>query len=86
MPAPASRNWPKWMRRQQASEYLAVEHGISHSVATLAKLAVVGGGPAYRKDGPYPIYAPDGLDEYAGARVGPLRRSTIDEPDARRRK
>jgi hypothetical protein len=64
------------MRRKQASEYLHKEHGVSLSAATLAKLAVVGGGPAYRKDGRFPLYDQPVLDAYALARLGPLRSST----------
>jgi hypothetical protein len=64
------------MRRKVASEYLLEEHGVSLSPATLAKLAVQGGGPAFRKDGPFPLYDQPVLDEYAVARLGPLRAST----------
>jgi hypothetical protein len=71
-----SRHWPARMRRKQASEYLLEVHGVSLSTATLAKLAVIGGGPAYRKDGPFPIYDQPVLDDYAVARLGPLRAST----------
>jgi len=73
-----SRHWPSRMRRKVASEYLLTVHGVSLSPATLAKLAVLGGGPAYRKDGPFPIYDQPVLDDYALARLGPLRSSTSD--------
>ena len=70
-------------RVSQASAYLSELHGITLSPATLAKLAVVGGGPAFRKDGPFPLYELDILDAFAAARLGPLRTSTGDqrEPD-----
>jgi hypothetical protein len=71
-----SRHWPARMRRKQASEYLFEVHGVSLSPATLAKLAVVGGGPSYRKDGPFPLYDQPVLDNYAVTRLGPLRTST----------
>jgi hypothetical protein len=64
------------MRRKQASEYLLEVHGVSLSAATLAKLAVIGGGPPFRKDGPFPMYEPPGLDAFAIRRLGPLRAST----------
>jgi hypothetical protein len=64
---------------KQASEYLRQRHGITLSPATLAKLAVVGGGPAFRKDGPVPLYVLDILDAFAAARLGPLRTSTGDD-------
>jgi hypothetical protein len=68
--------WPARLRRKQASDYLRERHGITLSTATLAKLAVVGGGPAFRKDGPFPLYELDILDAFANARLGPLRTST----------
>ncbi len=74
-----SRHWPRRMRRKQASEYLFEVHGVSLSPATLAKLAVVGGGPEYQKDGPFPLYAPPNLDAFAERRLGPLRGSTSDQ-------
>ena len=76
MAVAASHNWPGRMRRRQASEYLAVEHGITLSPATLAKLAVTGGGPAFWKDGPFAIYGRDHLDQFAARRLGELRTST----------
>ena len=72
-------SWPDRMRRRQASEYLAAQHGVSLSPATLAKLAVNGQGPAFRKDGPFPVYERDDLDAYAVERLGPLRRTTGDQ-------
>ena len=74
----ARHPWPARLRRKQASEYLRERHGITLSAATLAKLAVVGGGPAFRKDGPFPLYEVDILDAFAAARLGPLRTSTGD--------
>jgi hypothetical protein len=70
------------MRRKVASEYLLEEHGVSLSPATLAKLAVLGGGPAFRKDGPFPIYERIDLDTFATVRLGPLRTSTSDQLQA----
>ena len=76
--APPPRQWPARMRRPVASTYLFEEHGVSLTPATLAKLAVVGGGPKFRKDGKFPIYDRDELDSFAVARLGPLRSSTSD--------
>jgi hypothetical protein len=70
--------WPNRMRRREASQYLQEQHGIRLAHATLAKLAVVGGGPPFRLDGRFPVYDRDALDAYASARLGPLRRSTSD--------
>jgi hypothetical protein len=77
-----SRHWPARMRRKVASEYLLQEHGVSLSPATLAKLAVIGGGPSFRKDGPFPIYERTDLDAFATVRLGPLRTSTSDQLQA----
>jgi hypothetical protein len=77
-----SRHWPARMRRKVASEYLLEEHGVSLSPATLAKLAVLGGGPAFRKDGPFPVYERTNLDTFATVRLGPLRSSTSDQQQA----
>ena len=36
---------------------------------TLAKCAVTGGGPPYRKAGRYPLYHPDDLDGWVGGKL-----------------
>ena len=48
------------------------------SPATLAKLAVVGGGPEFRKAGRTPLYPQDGLDTYAQSRMSRRVRSTTE--------
>jgi len=70
--------WPERMRRQQASLYLQRAHGVKLAPSTLAKMAVVGGGPCFRSDGRFPVYDRAELDSFAAARLGPLRRSTSD--------
>jgi hypothetical protein len=77
-----SRHWPARMRRKLASEYLLEVHGVSLSPATLAKLAVIGGSPPFWKDGPFPVYGRPELDQFAAARLGPLRTSTSDQQQA----
>lgn len=71
-----SKPWPTRMRRKVASEYLLAEHAVTVSTQTLAKYAVYGGGPAYRKDGYFPVYDRHDLDDFAVVRLGPLRTST----------
>ncbi len=39
------------LRRSEAATYLLETHGIRRAVGTLAKLAVVGGGPRFRVAG-----------------------------------
>jgi hypothetical protein len=67
------------MRRKLASEYLLQVHGVSLTAATLAKLAVQGGSPPFWKDGRFPVYGRDQLDEFATARLGRLRANTSDQ-------
>jgi hypothetical protein len=43
--------WPPRFSRADASEYLSEKHGVKRTPGTLAKLAVVGGGPKFRKIG-----------------------------------
>lgn len=64
------------LRRKDAAKYVQDEHGQPCSPKTLAKLAVVGGGPAYRKAGKFPLYEPDDLDEWALAKLSPKMRSS----------
>jgi hypothetical protein len=68
-------------RRAEAVRYLADRWGIPCSVRALAKLAVVGGGPEYRKAGRTPLYPEDALDEYAQARLSRRVRKTADLRD-----
>lgn len=77
---PAPRQWTARMRRGLASRYLAEVHGVQLAPATLAKLACIGGGPRYLKDGLFPLYPVEMLDEFAASRIGPLRGSTSDAP------
>lgn len=71
------------LRRQEASEYLALMHGVVFAPATLAKLACVGGGPAYQKNGRLPAYPRDELDRWAAERLGGLARTSAEHGAAR---
>lgn len=53
------------MRRADAARYIRETYGIPCAPATLAKKACVGGGPAYKLAGKFPIYARDDLDAWA---------------------
>jgi hypothetical protein len=65
------------LSRRDASKYVEDNWCIPCKAKTLAKLAVVGGGPAYRlAHQRYPRYAPSDLDEWARSRLGPKQRST----------
>jgi hypothetical protein len=63
-------------RRAEAARYLREAHGIPCAPATLAKYACIGGGPAFRKAGKFPIYARDDLDAWAKSRLSERISST----------
>ena len=48
--------------RRKAARYLSETRGLAVAPQTLAKYAVIGGGPSYRKFGRYPVYAIADLD------------------------
>jgi hypothetical protein len=62
--------------RREASEYLLEKHGVRRSANTLAKLACVGGGPAFRKVKRAVIYDQPALDAYAAAITSAPHRTT----------
>jgi hypothetical protein len=66
----------RYLRRASAAFYVRENWGLPCSAKWLAKLAVVGGGPIYRKAGRFPLYSPDDLDRWAESRLGAPRRST----------
>lgn len=74
------------LRREQAVEYLRDKHGLPITKAALAKAACYGGGPAFRKFGRHPLYAPADLDAYAAEAVSAPVRSTAELPTAQRRR
>jgi hypothetical protein len=58
----------QFMRRHAAASYLQNRFGL-YTTETLAKLAVVGGGPPFQKFGKFPVYRPEDLDAWAEARL-----------------
>ena len=50
-------------------------------MATLAKGAVTGDTPYFRKAGKMVLYTKASLDEWALRKIGPLQRSTSDKPE-----
>jgi hypothetical protein len=61
-------DWPDWLKRPEASQYLWGMHGIQVGPASLANLASKGGGPAFHKDGFRVSYSRKDLDEWAPTR------------------
>ena len=57
------------MRRADAARYIREAHGIPCAPTTLAKYAVLGGGPVFRKAGKFPIYSRDDLDAWVNQRL-----------------
>jgi hypothetical protein len=66
------------LRRVEAAQYIQNKWGYPCSPRTLAKYAVVGGGPPFRKAGRYPLYSAADLDEWVSSKLSPLLRSTSD--------
>jgi hypothetical protein len=66
----------KLLRRKEASKYLKETWGLDRAPSTLAKLAVIGGGPIFRRAGRFPLYSTDDLDEFATSLLSPPMRST----------
>jgi hypothetical protein len=71
--------------RTEASVHLWEKYGIRRKPQTLAKLAVIGGGPKFRRDGRIPLYDPDDLDAWAEEILTPPAATTA-EHDARARR
>jgi hypothetical protein len=65
-----------YLRRERAAFYVRHRYGLPCSRNWLAKLAVIGGGPTFRKAGKFPLYAPADLDAWATAKLGPRQSST----------
>src|SRR5262245_52904272 len=61
----------RFLRRSDAAVYITERYGFPCSRQWLAKLAVGGGGPTFRKAGRYPIYDPADLDLWAERRPNP---------------
>ncbi len=69
---------PKFLTRADAADYVKDRFGFPCSRQWLAKLAVVGGGPVFRKAGRAVIYTPADLEAWASKRIGAPQRSTSD--------
>jgi hypothetical protein len=52
------------LRRAEAAEHIHEKWGYPCSPRTLAKYAVIGGGPPFRKAGRYPLYDARDLDAW----------------------
>ena len=77
------RSFPDFMRRADAARYIREAYAFPCVPTTLAKYACLGGGPAFRKAGKFPIYSRDDLDAWAQQRLGNLVLSTSQLSDPR---
>jgi hypothetical protein len=68
----------RFLRRRQAADYLQSKYGFG-AMATLAKGAVTGDTPYFRKAGKMVLYTKASLDEWALKKIGPPQRSTSDK-------
>jgi hypothetical protein len=57
------------LRRSEAANYVQNRWGYPLSPKTLAKLAVVGGGPKFRKASRFPLYEVVWLDEWVRSKL-----------------
>jgi hypothetical protein len=71
----------RFLRRKAASKYLHDVHGIIRAPSTLAKDAVIGGGPIFQLMGRIPVYTPPNLDEWVASKLSEPMRSTSDTPE-----
>lgn len=76
--SPAESKLPdrRLLSRSEASRYLLQSFGVSRSPKTLAKLAVIGGGPSFRKAGRAVLYHPEDLDQWVDRILSPKFTST----------
>jgi hypothetical protein len=65
------------MTRAETAQYIT-DHWFPRSSRTLAKLAVTGGGPPFRKAGRVPLYSEGSVDAWAESKLGPLVHSTTE--------
>lgn len=68
----------RFLRRKAASTYLQKTYGLERAPSTLAKLAVIGGGPLFRRINRVPLYSTDDLDSWVASKLSGPMRSTSD--------
>jgi hypothetical protein len=68
----------RYLRRNAASEYLMETWGISRTPKTLAKLATIGGGPKFCRDGRIPLHTEEWLDEWVREQLSATISSTAE--------
>jgi hypothetical protein len=71
-----SQSASAYLRRDAAAAYVQGAYGFPCSRQWLARLAVIGGGPAFHKAGRFPLYERADLDAWAQSKIGPRVLST----------
>jgi hypothetical protein len=61
--------FPPYLRRPQASEYLADVWGLAYAPGTLSKMCAQGRGPTTFHAGRTALHTPEALDVFARARI-----------------
>jgi hypothetical protein len=69
----------KFLRRKAASKYLNDVNGVVRAPSTLAKYAVIGGGPIFQLMGRFPVYTSPNLDQWVASKLSGPMRSTSDK-------
>jgi hypothetical protein len=73
----------RFLRRKAASIYLHETYGVDRAPSTLAKLAVIGGGPPFRRINRIPLYATADLDLWVESKLTAPMRSTSEVAEPR---
>lgn len=68
----------QFLRRDEAAAYIRENYKMPCAKAYLDVLASVGGGPAFRRIGRWPVYERSDLDAWAKARMTKKVRSTAE--------
>jgi hypothetical protein len=71
----------RYFRRHEAAQYLT-DLGLPIAAATLAKYAVIGGGPEFQRWSRFPVYAEAALQAWVKQRLGKAVRSTSEPAGA----
>ena len=66
------------LRRREAAQYIRERWGVPCAHKTLAKLAVVGGGPTFVRYGRIPLYDGETLDAWVRSKLSRPLTSTSD--------
>jgi hypothetical protein len=70
----------RMLRRREAAEYVREKWGVPCAHKTLAKLAVVGGGPSFLRFSRVPLYSSESLDAWVRSKLSQQFKSTSEYP------